>query len=484
MGHNSYKFEFVLVFIVTFFIFIPMFLLYPVDLDQTWNYQFARRIICGQVPYRDFNIIVTPLSAQLNALLITIFPDEMIVLRWEGALIAALNACIIYIILRKYLNIKLVISLFILTLFVMVVNVWPQNNYSWTSVLFLSLAMLFEYKYSDNIHDSSANIYVFIIGIILGIVTIIKHNIGIAGLLCSLVLSIVNFRLYSVNRSISVSQLLQQIWLKLAGWFVIVVIELLYLWQHNALSAFIDFTISGMGSYTNRSYLPYSHLVKDFYNNINAFSVLIPIALLSLLLKFSNFCERVKKGPYALIFFYSIANFSLIYPISDTTHLALAAPLSLIATAVILNELKIKHDISKGIYVSLAGMVVISVCISIYKSSEGHFVRGQELRHYKYLPISQEKIKLIKGIDDFIVDTESKGKHVYMLDPRASYFMIPIDKFNHKYDPMNAGNFGTKGIQEVLNSLSSEKNLVVLVRGEKLSPNWLEQKEFIDYAKN
>ena len=47
--------------IALFFIFLIWnLILVPVNLDEIWNYGFSHNIYSGLVPYRDFNMIITP----------------------------------------------------------------------------------------------------------------------------------------------------------------------------------------------------------------------------------------------------------------------------------------------------------------------------------------------------------------------------------------------------------------------------------------
>ena len=47
--------------------------------DEVWNYGFAKNILDGLVPYRDFNMIVPPLFPYLLAVLLAIFSEKLIV---------------------------------------------------------------------------------------------------------------------------------------------------------------------------------------------------------------------------------------------------------------------------------------------------------------------------------------------------------------------------------------------------------------------
>lgn len=51
------------------------------NLDEIWIYNFARCIVDGLLPYRDFSIIITPLFPMISAIFLKIFGNEMVVLR-------------------------------------------------------------------------------------------------------------------------------------------------------------------------------------------------------------------------------------------------------------------------------------------------------------------------------------------------------------------------------------------------------------------
>ena len=59
--------------------------------DELWNYSFAKNIVNGLIPYRDFNIVQTPLSAYIPALFMSIFGDRLFVHRIVGFFVAICN---------------------------------------------------------------------------------------------------------------------------------------------------------------------------------------------------------------------------------------------------------------------------------------------------------------------------------------------------------------------------------------------------------
>ena len=86
--------------IFVFFMFISLFgfilstiLINPLgDLDEIWNYNVARNIAKGLIPYKDISMITTPLLPMITALFLKIIANELIVSRiiaailWTGIL--------------------------------------------------------------------------------------------------------------------------------------------------------------------------------------------------------------------------------------------------------------------------------------------------------------------------------------------------------------------------------------------------------------
>ena len=51
------------------------------DLDEIWNYNFARNIVDGNMPYKDFNMIQMPLVPALCAIFLNLFGNELMIMR-------------------------------------------------------------------------------------------------------------------------------------------------------------------------------------------------------------------------------------------------------------------------------------------------------------------------------------------------------------------------------------------------------------------
>ena len=63
------------------FIIILIFLnIIPFDLDEIWNYGFAHSIYQGLIPYKDFNMVVTPFFPFFLSLFLFIFGSNSLVI--------------------------------------------------------------------------------------------------------------------------------------------------------------------------------------------------------------------------------------------------------------------------------------------------------------------------------------------------------------------------------------------------------------------
>ena len=65
------------------FIFIVIFsiiIIKPIsDLDEIWNYNTARAISQGLIPYKDISMITTPVLPMLTAIILKVIANEIIV---------------------------------------------------------------------------------------------------------------------------------------------------------------------------------------------------------------------------------------------------------------------------------------------------------------------------------------------------------------------------------------------------------------------
>lgn len=120
------------------------------NLDEIWIYNFGRCILDGLLPYRDFNIIITPLFPYISALFLRIFGNEMIVLRFVEVIQITSILFFIYKILER-LRINNSISLILtLSIYYIYAEIFCFD-YNWAVLLVTLIVIFIELKSVENI---------------------------------------------------------------------------------------------------------------------------------------------------------------------------------------------------------------------------------------------------------------------------------------------------------------------------------------------
>ena len=104
-------------------------------LDEGFEYQLAARILQGEVPYRDFFTVTTPLAFYIQALLIALVGPGLIVGRIATAIVGAGIAVCIYGAGSQVAGRPLAVAAALLSI-PWGIPYWPQPNYSWYVLLF------------------------------------------------------------------------------------------------------------------------------------------------------------------------------------------------------------------------------------------------------------------------------------------------------------------------------------------------------------
>lgn len=115
------------------------------SLDEVWVYNFARCMVNGLLPYKDFSIIITPLFPMISSIFLRIFGDQMVSLRIFG---------IIQISAILFMNFKILTSLkinkwgaFASTLLLyFVYNDIFWFDYNWLALLITLVVLYIEIK--------------------------------------------------------------------------------------------------------------------------------------------------------------------------------------------------------------------------------------------------------------------------------------------------------------------------------------------------
>lgn len=470
----SYVFMGVSIFLISASFILPR----PLDnLDEIWNYNFANCIVKGLVPYRDFNMLQMPLTPIIEAVFLRIFGNELIITRvLEIILITGISLVIVKIFeeLTKSKIIGYISSIIILY----IISPYVAIDYNFMVLLFTLIITLLEIKNKDKILDVNWKRDLSL-GIIAGLGVISKQSTGII-----LAITLIGYKILLVRDKEEFKSFIKKGIVNLIGVLIPVSIMMIYIIVNNAFNDFLDYTILGIKTFSNS--MSYMNLIREENLVFKIMSLLAPISLVTSLIY-----GVVKKDKEMLILAsFGISLIAVIFPISDTVHFSVGMVISVILVIYlgyrILLKLKIK-DIIKIFIITFAKVsFTLSAIFITYLLTKGIFTylkdasKYQELKHFKYIEISDEFVGQIKQIQNYILE----NNNVYILDADAPIYMIPIDRYNKNYDMFLKGNLGSRGEEGQIEDLKQNNEKTLLIKNEKYHRNWQNPEKVRDYIIN
>ena len=499
------------------------------NLDELWNFNFANNVENGLVPYRDFNMVQTPLLPMVNAIFLAIFGNELIVMRILACLLCAGVLFTFYKILNLLKANKGVSLFVVMALFYMLKDYFCMDyNFA---VLFVTLIIIYiELKRilynKENINatevgdtieslntnkscrQSSTNKEIkannktdlknnelnnwktdLILGILAGICIMLKQSTGVI-----VTIALLGYNLLLVRSKEEFIQYLKSTGIKILGVLIPVAIIFIYLAINGAVDDFWDYCIAGIKTFTNK--IPYSRLLDNEKLYIKILSIVAPITFMGTFL-YSVF-KRNKT--FLIISSLSIASFSAVYPIADEVHFLIGILPTGIIICVILDFLikAIVRGISKLInkisnrekYINiwieyfLIFMVIGLTAWYGYKSIpniKDYFANCKnDVKHFANIVITDYTYQKIQAMDYFI---KSQDKPVYILDAEAALYQIPLDIYYKDYDMFLIGNIGSKGEEGQIEKLQRDTNKIVIIKSDGVSLNWQNPNKVREYVK-
>lgn len=515
------------------------------DLDEIWNYNCAKQISEGLVPYRDISMIVTPLMPAISGIFLFLFSDSLLMMRILAALLCTGIFFVTFKILEKLTgNTKFGVLCTLLLLILLHDKLCIDYNYM---ALFLILLILYiELKVYDNrklgiVENSAktnkitiepkANALIgfsrkdaetnkitinkkanILIGFLLGLLIVTKHTIGLiaTAIVCLYPVIFIrsknDFKLY-------IKMMLQRV----AVLLVPVLILLIYLLATGALDDFISYSILGIKTFTNS--IPYSRLYENDSKVIQilariapyaiAVSVIVPIALNCR--KHHNNCEVSESKPVSLNYektttvimaIYIFTTLMIMYPISDQIHFLMATYilfmnclyLLYLALGFVYRKIKFVSAKKKFFWANsiliVADLLLLSFTFfGAVSNYEIYFFTQKEqknhgINHYQNIAISDILKQRIIEIDNYIKENQTQGIKTYILDSEAAVYNIPLDIYNKDYDMFDTGNFGKDGNQGIIRKIEHQRdteNCVYLIK--ESGYNWQTPMEVINYIK-
>ena len=382
----------ILLVIIVFFVVYSLLILFSINFaDVTWNYGMSHAIRLGEVPYKDFNIVMPPLYQFLMTLFLFI-KNSYLVYLFSQAILVTLFFVFIYKLIGNKLLILLPIIAFPKFFFIL-------PNYNFLAIfLIIILIYLEKNKKSD-----------YLIGFILSLLILTKHNIGFFFLIVTL---IGTFDFSKIKK-------------RLLGVLPLLILFFIYLLINNNLYEFIDLTILGLFDFGSSN--------VGFILYILVLSIIIFIYLI----------YRFIKNPKDINNYYLLGSYSFIIPIIDQFHFNyfIFIFIFIILYNTIINKRYIKH-----IYL-FCGLLFSFIVIFNFYLNWG-FYKDKKFLTNKYFYGYIVNNELDKYINNIYTDYNSRGNN-YMFSYDNMFFDIMS---NHKityFDIPNSGNYGYNGINKM-----------------------------------
>ena len=290
------------------------------NLDELWNYNFARNIADGLLPYKDFNMVQMPLLPIICGTILKLTSNELIIMRILATLLITATLFVTYKIFETLKIHQYIINILIIGIYLLLKEHFCID-YNFATLLIILITIYCELKSlskSKEILNVSKND--FWLGILVGTSIAFKQTTGI---FVSVIFIL--HKLLLCSKKEDFKKILKIIFIRLLGVLIPIVLLLIYLSLNNIWKDFLDYTVYSLKTFTNK--ISYLKLVKGNYGKIIAvLSILVPLTIL--VMYFTSVCKKIKTDEQKnifILFCYSVAAFIVVYPISDSIHFLIGA---------------------------------------------------------------------------------------------------------------------------------------------------------------
>ena len=421
MLDKRYKSLILIIFLFLLFLLFNL-ILFPTNLDEIWNYGFSHNLYSGLIPYKDFNMVITPFYPFIMSLGFHIFGSSMLVFHIEHAIILICLCVLLFLLIDKK-------AWFIVALMLFPVNVsFPSYN-----IFLYFLLVLIIYLEKEKRSD-------YLIGFLLGLCVLTKHSVGLCLLLPSL---------YYIKD-------LKKVGRRFLGFIVPLFVFIIYLIITKSMIPFIDLCILGLFDFASEN-------GKAFNIYFLLFIIMIGITI--------YFIVKDRKN---LVNYYVLAFYSIMIPLFDIYHFMVA-----FLAFLILILSKVKKDIIKpGLFgISIILFSAVLLMDSRFKSK---IIYPNNIKHFEYRFIDYDSILFTNKVNDSI--KKNSDREFVFLNSNGYYFRLINDMKISYIDLINAGNFGYNGSDKLLKEIKKRKNSIFLVDKSELSPIKQSDKQALNYV--
>ncbi len=417
-----------------------LFLLYnlfisPVNFDEIWSYGFAYSIGKGYLPYKDFNMVITPFYPFFMSLFLKIFSSNILTVDIVFSLLLTFCSFLLFRMFKE--------KAYLIILFFFFPHNFSYPNYNTFMFILLIIILYIENK-EKNIFKKIDNDY--LIGFLIGICILTKQNIGLFLILPSICF-------FHKNKG--------KLSKRFLGLSIPLIIFLIYLIISKTFFYFIDLCFLGLFDFTG------NNNGLDFYFLISLILIIITII----------FIIKEKDKRKVLTYSYVLAFYSILIPIFDFGHFFEAFRAFIIILILKNKRIFFNYKIVVLLIIFLMGLFTFQTNIN-----GGKFIFPNKLKDFNYRLIDEQSLEFIEEINNFI--NENASQEIIIFTPNAFFFKINNDLKIDKLDVINKGNWGINGSKKILETLRKKKNCLVIIAKGELDKSSQMDKKALNYVIN
>lgn len=482
--------ENLILFLIILIIIAPIILIRPLgNLDEIWNYNFAKNIAEGKIPYKDFNMVTTPLVPIISAFFLSLFANELLTFRFLAIIVAALILYMSYKVLRK-LNLDKERAIICILIIGCVYRNYFCLDYNFVNLL-ITLTIIYlelrKMRQEDSIYTYDIKLDLGV-GFLAGMAICCKQTTGLL-----LAVTVILYKCLLITNKKRLKMFFKIAGTRFIGMIIPVIIMCIYLIITDSVQECINYTILGIKTFTNS--VPVTYLFE--YGNIAVkfFAIVLPITAIYIFgLTIARTPNNHYKRKLFIMLVYGIISLSVAIPITDSMHFLIGAlPLILAFMYIIYGNIKrvlMKQEKQQSIFSFLnmlysaiiTTLIIILILFSVKNIVNYQSQANEGIKHFKY--VINEYQKTIQIVDEFILNKKRENKNVYILDASAAIYMIPLDIYNKDYDMLMKGNFGAKDEKGLIERISKEEDAIYLLLNKNYKRNWQNPEEVRAYVLN
>lgn len=425
--------------------------------DELWNYSFAKNIVNGLIPYRDFNIVQTPLSAYIPALFMFIFGDGLFVHRIVGFLLLFAITSLVYHLCKKSTN-SIFIG-FIAALFIACATL-PFYVYNYNYLSALVVLVILEIETREKRDSLCSNI---LVGILVGTSLLIKQNTGAMLVMANFVVCMFNLLKFRMEKKTQIARVL----ISAVPMFLFTI----YMLAVGALDEFIDYAVIGITTFVHRTTLFELIFEAPFFLIYIAFMLFAYAFMLTRIWKDGATHQKVSG------FMFAAAWLMVTYPLFDAFHLVCVFIVLVPAFCIFVKQKEYKRW-EKVACISIV-VAISALSVLAFLPSDEEYVPSK-LNNYENIPIDSEADENIRTVCEYIEQKNEQGYRVRITDDSAIAYKIPIDAYEKNWDMLLVGNVGTNTVEDLL---ASDEDCLYLVYKHTEDLGGQDHFEVIEYIK-